>query len=64
MDLKTLVKIRGTARASVTRIISKWENILEENSEEKEDQLMIILQNLRKKTKRFQTNEQRSYYTT
>ena len=64
MDLKTLVKIRGTARASVTRIISKWENILEENSEEKEDQLMIILQNLRKKTKRFKTNEQRSYYTT
>ena len=49
MDLKTLVKIRGTARASVTRIISKWENILEENSEEKEDELMIILQNLREK---------------
>ena len=47
MDLKTLVKIRGTARASVTRIISKWKNILEENSEEKEDELMIILQNLR-----------------
>ena len=64
MDLKALVKIRGTARASVTRIISKWENILEENSEEKEDQLMIILQNLRKKTKRFKTNEQRSYYAT
>ena len=64
MDLKTLVKIRGTARASVTRIISKWKNILEENSEEKEDQLMIILQNLRKKTKRFKTNEQRSYYAT
>ena len=49
MDLKMLVKIRGTARASVTRIISKWENILEENSEEKEDELMIILQNLREK---------------
>ena len=49
MDLKTLVKIRGTARASVTRIISKWKNILEENSEEKEDELMIILQNLREK---------------
>ena len=64
MDLKTLVKIRGTARASVTRIISKWKNILEENSEEKEDQLMIILQNLRKKTKRFKTNEQKSYYAT
>ena len=26
------------------RIISKWKNILEENSEEKEDELMIILQ--------------------
>ena len=31
------------------RIISKWKNILEENSEEKEDELMIILQNLREK---------------
>ena len=26
-----------------------WKNILEENSEEKEDKLMIILQNLREK---------------
>ena len=49
MDLKTLAKIRGTARASVTRIISKWKNILEENSEEKQDELMIISQNLREK---------------
>ena len=49
MDLKTLVKIRGTARASITRIISKSKNILEENSEEKEDELIIILQNLREK---------------
>ena len=40
MDLKTLVKVRETARASVTRIISKWKNILEENSEEKEDELI------------------------
>ena len=45
MDLKMLVKIRGTARASVTRLISKWKNILEA----KEDELMIILQNLREK---------------
>ena len=49
MDLKTLVKVRGTARASATRIFSKWKNILEENSEEKEDELMIILQNLSEK---------------
>ena len=58
MDLKTLVKIRGTARAIVTRIISKSKNILEENSERRwindyitksEDELMIILQNLREK---------------
>ena len=49
MDLKMLVKIRGTARASVTRIISKCKNILEGNSEEKEDELMIILQKLREK---------------
>ena len=49
MDLKTFVKVRGTARASVTRIISKWKNILEENSEERKDELMIILQNLREK---------------
>ena len=41
--------MRETARASVTRIISKWKNILEENSAEKEDELMIILQNLREK---------------
>ena len=38
-----------TARASAMRIISKWKNILEENSEEKENELMIILQNLREK---------------
>ena len=49
MDLKMLVKIRGTARASVTRIISKWKNILEA----KEDELMIILQNLREKQNDF-----------
>ena len=49
MDLKTLAKIRGTARASVTRIISKQKNILEENSEEKQNELMIISQNLREK---------------
>ena len=48
MDLKTLVKVRGTARVSVTKIISKWKNILEENLEEK-DELIIILQNLREK---------------
>ena len=41
MDLKTLVKVRGTARVSVTKIISKWKNILEENLEEK-DELIII----------------------
>ena len=46
MDLKTLVKVHRTARASVMRIISKWKNILEENLEEKEDELVIILQNL------------------
>ena len=40
-----LVKVYGTARASVTRITSNWKNILEE----KEDELMIILQNLREK---------------
>ena len=40
-----LVKICGTARASVTRITSNWKNILEE----KEDELMTILQNLRGK---------------
>ena len=49
MDLKMLVKIRGTARASVTRITSKWKNILEA----KEDELMIILQNLREKQSDF-----------
>ena len=49
MDLKTLVKIRGTARASVTRIISKCRNILEQNLAEKEAELMIVFQNLRKK---------------
>ena len=49
MDLKALAKIHGTATARIKRIISKWENILEENSEEKEDELMVILQNLREK---------------
>ena len=49
MDLKTLAKICETATASITRITSMWKNILEENSEEKEDKLMIILQKLREK---------------
>ena len=49
MGLKTLVKIRETATASVSRITSMWKNILEENSEEKEDKLMVMLQNLREK---------------
>ena len=49
MGLKTLIKIRETATASVTRITSMWKNILEENSEEKEDKLMVMLQNLREK---------------
>ena len=44
-----LVKVCGTTRASVTSIISKWKNCLQENSEEKEDELMIILENLREK---------------
>ena len=64
MDLKTLVKIQGTTRASVRRIISKWKNVLEENSEGKEDELMIILQKFERQTKRFKTKEQRSYYAT
>ena len=46
MDLKT---IRGTTRASVASIISQWESTLEANWEEKEDNLMIILQNSREK---------------
>ena len=44
------------------RIISKWKNILEENSEEKEDELMIILQNLREKQN--DLKQMRSYYAT
>ena len=47
MYLKTLVKVHGTARASVVQIISNWKKILEKNSEEKEDELMMILRNLR-----------------
>ena len=39
-----------------------WENILEENSEEKEDELMIILQNLREKQS--DLKQMRSYYVT
>ena len=62
--MKALVTIRRTARASVTRIILRWKNILEENSEEKEDELMIILQNLREKQSDFKINEQRSHYAT
>ena len=47
MHLKTLVRLRGRVRGSAMGIISQWKNILEQNSEEKEDELMIILQNLR-----------------
>ena len=39
-----------------------WENILEGNSEEKEDELMIILQNLREKQN--DLKQMRSYYAT
>ena len=47
--MKTLVRLLGRLRGSVMGIIAQWKNILEENSEEKEDELMIILQNLREK---------------
>ena len=39
-----------------------WENILEGNSEEKEDELMIILQNFREKQN--DLKQMRSYYAT
>ena len=62
--MKTLVKVIGTARASAVRIISNWKNIFEENLEEKEDELMIILKNLREKQSGLKQINREVFYAT
>ena len=46
------------------RIISNWKNIFEENLEEKEDELMIILKNLREKQSGLKQINREVFYAT
>ena len=48
-DLKKLKKVRGTTRASVSRLIARYKDILQENYGDEEDKLMAILESLKDK---------------
>ena len=48
-DLKKLKKVRGTTRASVSRLIARYKDILQENYEDQEHELMAILESLKNK---------------
>ena len=45
-DLKKLKKVRGTTRASVSRLITRCKYLLQENDGNQEDELMAILESL------------------
>ena len=47
-DLKKLKK-RGTTRASVSKLIARYKDILQENYGDQEDELMTILESLKDK---------------
>ena len=46
-DLKKLKKVRGTTRASVSILIAKYKDILQENYGDQEDELMAMLESLK-----------------
>ena len=48
-DLKKLKKVRGTTRASVSRLIARYKDILQENYGDEEDELIAILECLKDK---------------
>ena len=48
-DLKKLKKVRGITRASVSRLIARYKDILQENDGDQEDELMAILESLKDK---------------
>ena len=48
-DLKKLKKVRGTTRASVSILIAKYKDILQENYGDQEDELMAMLESLKDK---------------
>ena len=46
-DLKKLKKVRGTTRASVSILIAKYKDILQENYGDQENELMAMLESLK-----------------
>ena len=48
-DLKKLKKVRGTTRASISRLIARYKNILQENYGDQEGKLIAILESLKDK---------------
>ena len=48
-DLKKLKKVRGTTRPSVSRLIARYKDILQEKYGNQEDELMAILESLKDK---------------
>ena len=48
-DLKKLKKVRGTTRASVSRLTARYKDVLQENYGDQEDELMAILESLKDK---------------
>ena len=48
-DLKKQKEVRGTTRASASRLIARYKDILQENYGYQEDELMVILDSLKGK---------------
>ena len=48
-DLKKLKKVRGTTKASVSRLVARYKDILQENYGDQGNGLMAILESLKDK---------------
>ena len=48
-DLKKLKKVRGTTKASVSGLVERYKDILQENYGDQENELMAILESLKDK---------------
>ena len=48
-DLKKLKKVRGTTKASVSRLVARYKDILQENYGNQGNGLMVILESLKDK---------------
>ena len=58
VKLKKLKKVRGTTRASVSRLIARYKDILQENDGDQEGELMAILESLKNKQSNYCENKE------